>query len=111
MPSRSDESSSTLYVLHTRPSALAPRASTAALHSLERLGAHALHLQDLHDGAAEAAHGQLGRALHEDDDGRAVHGVVDALALGGREGEAHGRGMQMPRRRGRGARQAALCSR
>lgn len=43
----------------------------------ELFGADALDAEDLDDGAREAALGRLGRALHEEHDGRRGDGLVD----------------------------------
>lgn len=48
----------------------------------ELVGADALDAEDLDDGAREAALGGLGRALHEQDDGRRGNGLVDGAARG-----------------------------
>lgn len=56
------------------------------------VGADALDAEDLDDGAGEAALGRFGRSLHEEDDGRRGHGLVDGAASGiGQQSHLQGR--------------------
>jgi len=80
-----------VYLRHSRPLGKLLDAAPELLvrqdvKGLHLLAGHAVQVEELHDGAREAALGQLGRAFHEQDERGGRHGGLDLVAGVLREG-------------------------